>query len=120
MRRSRSKPRGRSISEHSSKSYALRLYRDAGFSDAQTEIENVVLTAADVDHEALNQRFRNEIEAPATVSRTRNFHNVSLDTTELCDGLFLRFTGFGPPKTRELYLLKTPQGASYHVLTRGR
>ena len=34
------------------------LYRDADFSDAQTEIENVVLTAADVDHLRFNEQFK--------------------------------------------------------------
>lgn len=39
------------------------LYRDADFSDAQTEIENVVLTAPDVDHEEFNEQFKQEILA---------------------------------------------------------
>jgi esterase/lipase superfamily enzyme len=33
------------------------LYRDAEFSDTPTEIENVVLTAADVDHADFNSQF---------------------------------------------------------------
>jgi esterase/lipase superfamily enzyme len=41
------------------------LYRDADFSDLQTEIENVVLTAPDVDHEEFNERFKEEILALA-------------------------------------------------------
>jgi esterase/lipase superfamily enzyme len=41
------------------------LYRDADFADAQTEIENVVLTAADVDHEEFNSQFKEEIKALA-------------------------------------------------------
>jgi esterase/lipase superfamily enzyme len=41
------------------------LYREADFSDAPTEIENVVLTAADVDHAEFNGRFKEEIKALA-------------------------------------------------------
>lgn len=41
------------------------LYRDADFSDAATEIENVVLTAADVDHAEFNSRFKDEMKALA-------------------------------------------------------
>ena len=41
------------------------LYRDADFSDSPTEIENVVLTAADVDHAGFNDQFREEIKALA-------------------------------------------------------
>jgi len=41
------------------------LYRDADFSDSQTEIENVVLTAPDVDHEEFNDQFKQEIAALA-------------------------------------------------------
>jgi esterase/lipase superfamily enzyme len=37
------------------------LDRDANFSDLETEIENVVLTAPDVDHEEFNDVFRKEI-----------------------------------------------------------
>jgi esterase/lipase superfamily enzyme len=37
------------------------LHQDADFSDAQIEIENVVLTAPDVDHEAFNNRFKQDI-----------------------------------------------------------
>jgi len=158
------------------------LHRDADFSDSQTEIENVVLAAADVDHEEFNDQFKQEIKALADnvtvyvssndrallvsrvinrgrrlgestldpsnpsqdeqvasltallepddeqlvlvdvtpVNRTRNFHNFSLETPEFFDDLFLRFTEMEPPQTRELYLLKTPKGATYFVLTRGR
>jgi hypothetical protein len=158
------------------------LYRDADFSDSQTEIENVVLTAADVDHAEFNSQFKEEIKAlagnvtvyvssndrallvsrllnrglrlgestlnPANpsqaqqaaslsgllepgderlvlvdvtpVNRTRNFHNFSLETPEFFDDLFLRFTGFDLPQTRELYVLETPEGVRYFVLTRGR
>lgn len=39
------------------------LYQDADFSDSPTEIEEVVLTAADVDHAEFNARFREELEA---------------------------------------------------------
>lgn len=41
------------------------LYRDADFSDSSTEIENVVLTAADVGHEEFNNQFKEEIRALA-------------------------------------------------------
>jgi len=37
------------------------LHQDADFGDSQTEIENVVLTAPDVDHEAFNNRFKQDI-----------------------------------------------------------
>jgi esterase/lipase superfamily enzyme len=37
------------------------LDRDAAFSDSQTEIENVFLTAPDVDHDEFNAKFRDEI-----------------------------------------------------------
>ena len=42
------------------------LYQDAGFSDSPTEIEEVVLTAADVRHEEFNNQFKQEIKALAT------------------------------------------------------
>ena len=38
-----------------------QLQQKADFSDSQTEIENVVLTAPDVDHEEFNQQFRKDI-----------------------------------------------------------
>ena len=41
------------------------LYRDADFSDSPTEIENVALTAADVDHSEFNSQFKEEIKALA-------------------------------------------------------
>jgi esterase/lipase superfamily enzyme len=41
------------------------LYRDGDFSDAPTEIENVVLTAPDVDHAEFNSQFKEEIKALA-------------------------------------------------------
>jgi esterase/lipase superfamily enzyme len=158
------------------------LYRDADFSDSSTEIENVVLTAADVDHAEFNSQFKEEIKAlagnvtvyvssndrallvsrllnrglrlgestlnPANpsqaqqaaslsgllepgderlvlvdvtpVNRTRNFHNFSLETPEFFDDLFLRFIDSELPQTRELYVLETPEGVRYFVLTRGR
>jgi len=158
------------------------LYQDADLADTQTEIEEVVLTAPDVDHEEFNNQFKDEIKAladnvtvyvssndrallvsrvinrglrlgestldPANpgqleetvrvyellepgsdqlslvdvtpVNRTRNFHNFSLETPEFFDDLYLRFTGSDMPKSRELYLLQTPKGSHYYVLTRGR
>jgi esterase/lipase superfamily enzyme len=41
------------------------LYRDADFADAETEIEEVVLTAPDVDHEEFDEQFKREINALA-------------------------------------------------------
>ena len=158
------------------------LHQNADFSDSQTEIENVVLTAPDVDHEAFNKQFKQDIlelaqnvtvyvssndrallvsrlinrglrlgestlnpgnpgqVQPAAqlsellepssdrlalvdvtpVNRTRNFHNFSLETPEFFDDLFLRFTGTGIPKSRELYELETPDGVRYFVLTQAR
>ena len=37
------------------------LHQNADFSDSQTEIENVILTAPDVDHETFNNRFKQDI-----------------------------------------------------------
>jgi esterase/lipase superfamily enzyme len=42
-----------------------QLYREADFSDIPTEIENVVLTAADVDHTDFNEEFRDQIKVLA-------------------------------------------------------
>ncbi len=39
------------------------LYGKEDFADAQTEIENVMLTAPDVDHEEFNARFKDEMKA---------------------------------------------------------
>jgi esterase/lipase superfamily enzyme len=39
------------------------LYKDTDFSDMQTEFENVMLTAADVDHAEFNTQFKQEIKA---------------------------------------------------------
>jgi esterase/lipase superfamily enzyme len=41
------------------------LYDDADLSDAQTEFENVVLSAPDVDHREFNDKFIKEIKALA-------------------------------------------------------
>ncbi len=41
------------------------LYRDADLADAQTEIEEVVLTAPDVDHAEFNDQFKQQIKALA-------------------------------------------------------
>ncbi|NOR20738.1 MAG: alpha/beta fold hydrolase [Xanthomonadales bacterium] len=37
------------------------LHQDADFADSQIEIENVILTAPDVDHETFNNRFKRDI-----------------------------------------------------------
>jgi esterase/lipase superfamily enzyme len=157
------------------------LYRDPDFSDLQTEIQNVMLTAPDVSHEKFNNQFKKEIKALASnvtvyvssndrallvsrvinwgrrlgestfdptnpnleaqtssltqllepgdkqlvlvdvtpVNRTRNFHNFSLETPEFFDDLFLRLTGSSLPQSRPLYLVRTPKGTRYFVLTRG-
>ena len=155
------------------------LYQNADFADSETEIEEVVLTAPDVDHEEFDQQFKEEIIALADnltvyvssndralvlsrlvnrakrsgestltpdqleeaikvaelidpdservtlvdvtpVNRTRNFHNFSLETPEFFDDLYLRLTNETPPRSRLLYRVKTPDGAYYWVLTRGR
>jgi esterase/lipase superfamily enzyme len=41
------------------------LYREADLADAETEIEDVVLTAPDVDHDEFDQQFKQEITALA-------------------------------------------------------
>jgi len=41
------------------------LYQDPDLADTETEIEDVVLTAPDVDHEQFNQQFKDEITALA-------------------------------------------------------
>lgn len=41
------------------------LYQDDDLADSQTEIENVVLTAPDVDHEEFNNQFKEEMKALA-------------------------------------------------------
>ena len=41
------------------------LYQEADFADAETEIDDVVLTAPDVDHEEFDQQFKHEIDALA-------------------------------------------------------
>ncbi len=155
------------------------LYEQADLADAETEIEDVILTAPDVDTEEFDQRFKQEIRALAKqltvyvssndrallmsrivnwgrrrgestlgpeqleeaisvvdmmepngqlitlvdvtpVNRTRNFHNFSLETPEFFDDLFLRLTNTGPPRSRLLYKVKTPDDKIYWVLTRGR
>ena len=155
------------------------LHQDPDLADAQTEIEDVVLTAPDVSHEEFDQQFKQEINALARnltvyvssndralivsrlinrgarrgestlspdqfdeavrvadlvdpdsdlvtlvdvtpVNRTRNFHNFSLETPEFFDDLFLRLINRNPPRSRPIYQVKTPEGAVYSVLTRGR
>ena len=54
------------------------------------------------------------------VNRTRNFHNFSLETPEFFDDLYLRLTNPEIPNSRPIYHIKTPEGAVYSVLTRGR
>lgn len=158
------------------------LYQEADLADAEAEIEDVVLTAPDVDREEFNNQFKREIAALARnltvyvssndrallisrvlnrgrrlgeatlnprnpdqfeeaarvlelvepnselvtlvdvtpVNRTRNFHNFSLETPEFFDDLFLRLTNTNTPSNRLIYQVRTPDGAVYWVLTRGR
>ena len=158
------------------------LYQEADLADAEAEIEDVVLTAPDVDREKFNNQFKREIAALARnltvyvssndrallisrvlnrgrrlgeatlnprnpdqfeeaarvlelvepnselvtlvdvtpVNRTRNFHNFSLETPEFFDDLFLRLTNTNTPSNRLIYQVRTPDGAVYWVLTRGR
>jgi esterase/lipase superfamily enzyme len=159
------------------------LYREADLADAEAEIEDVVLTAPDVDRDEFNRQFKREIaaltsnltvyvssndrallmsrvinrgrrlgestlntrnpdqfEAAAAladlvepesqlitlvdvtpVNRTRNFHSFSLETPEFFDDLFLRLTNnTKTPLNRLVYQVRTPEGAVYWVLTRGR
>jgi esterase/lipase superfamily enzyme len=54
------------------------------------------------------------------VNRTRNFHNFSLETPEFFDDLFLRLTNAETPRSRLQYRVRTPRGAEYWILSRGR
>jgi len=54
------------------------------------------------------------------INRTRNFHNFSLETPEFFDDLYLRLTNSETPRSRLQYRVRTPSGAEYWVLTRGR
>jgi len=158
------------------------LYQEADLADVEAEIEDVVLTAPDVDREEFDRQFKREIAALARnltvyvssndrallisrvinrgrrlgegtlnprnpdqseeaarilelvepnnelvtlvdvtpVNRTRNFHNFSLETPEFFDDLFLRLTNTNTPSNRLVYQIRTPDGAVYSVLTRGR
>ena len=158
------------------------LYQEADLADVEAEIEDVVLTAPDVDREEFDRQFKREIAALARnltvyvssndrallmsrvlnrgrrlgegtlnprnpdqseeaarilelvepnnelvtlvdvtpVNRTRNFHNFSLETPEFFDDLFLRLTNTDTPSNRLIYQVRTPDGAVYSVLTRGR
>jgi len=158
------------------------LYQETDLADAEAEIEDVVLTAPDVDRDEFDRQFKQEIKALAQhltvyvssndrallisrvinrgrrlgegtlnprnpdqseeaarilelvepnnelvtlvdvtpVNRTRNFHNFSLETPEFFDDLFLRLTNTDTPSNRLIYQVRTPDGAVYSVLTRGR
>lgn len=54
------------------------------------------------------------------VNRTRNFHNFSLETPQFFDDLYLRLVNVEMPGSRPEYRVRTPTGAAYRVLTRGR
>jgi esterase/lipase superfamily enzyme len=155
------------------------LYRQPDLADLESEIEDVVLTAPDVDHDEFDGHFKARINALARnltvyvssndrallmsrlvnrerrrgestlspdmleeairvselidpdselitlvdvtpVNRTRNFHNFSLETPEFFDDLYLRIINRDVPRSRLLYATRTPDGAVYWVLTRGR
>ena len=158
------------------------LVKAVDFADTETEIENVVLTAPDVDREEFNTQFKQEIAAlskdltvyvssndrallmsriihrgrrlgestlnplnpdqlaPAAalfdlvdpntglismvdvtpVNRTRNFHSFSLETPQFFDDLYLRLVNHDMPRSRPKYRLKTSDGRTYWILTRGR
>lgn len=155
------------------------LYQNQHWMDPQTEFDNIVLTAPDVDHYEFDQRFKNEMKVltrqlnvyvssndralllsryvnrarrrgestlrpdqldeammiadlldtrdnlinmvdVTPINRTRNFHSFSLETPEFFDDLYLRLTNIPTPHNRLLYKTKTPEGAVYWVLTRGR
>jgi esterase/lipase superfamily enzyme len=114
------------------------LMDEPDLADAQTEIEDVVLTAPDIDRNDLDGRFREEITALTTeltvyvssndralimsrlVNRTRNFHNFSLETPEFFDDLFVRLLYKETPRSRLRYRIRTADGRVYWVLTRGR
>ena len=54
------------------------------------------------------------------VNRTRNFHNISLETPEFFDDLFLRLVNIDMPRSRPVYPIQISDGRVYWVLTRGR
>jgi esterase/lipase superfamily enzyme len=54
------------------------------------------------------------------INRTRNFHNFSLETPEFFDDLYLRLLNVETPDSRLRYRVRSPSGAWYWVLTRGR
>jgi esterase/lipase superfamily enzyme len=68
------------------------LYRDPDFSDAQTEIENVVLTAPDVDKEEFDNRFKKEI---STLSDNLTVYVSSNDRALLMSRLLNRSRRLG-------------------------
>lgn len=160
------------------------LYQEAELADEQLELEDVVLTAPDVDLDEFNEEFKMEIGAltrhltvyvssndrallasrivnrgmrrgestldsrdvnqeqleeairlaelvepdselislvdVTPVNRTINFHNFYLESSEVYDDLYLRLINSDTPRTRTLYPIKTAQGSTYWVLTRGR
>ena len=68
------------------------LYREADLADAQTEIEDVVLTAPDVDHDEFNQQFKQEI---AALARHMTVYVSSNDRALLVSRIINRGTRLG-------------------------
>jgi len=54
------------------------------------------------------------------VNRTRSLQDFSLETPEFFDDLFSRLVSPETPHSRLQYLVRTPDGRQYRVLTRGR
>ena len=54
------------------------------------------------------------------VNRTINFHNFYLESPEVYNDLFLRLVDSETPSNRVLYPIRSREGSTYWVLTRGR
>ncbi|MCU0561260.1 MAG: alpha/beta fold hydrolase [Desulfobacterales bacterium] len=63
------------------------LYDQADLADAQTEIENVVLTAPDIDYNEFDEKFRNALEA---LARTTTIYVSSNDRALLASRILNR------------------------------
>jgi esterase/lipase superfamily enzyme len=89
---------------------------DAGFADAATEIENVVLTAPDVDHKDFNQRFKRQSHSLAkNVTIYVSSNDRALLVSRLINrGLRLGESTLDPAKLGQLDQLE--QAASFSEL----